>query len=384
MATIQEETTSGNYSCPRLNESLKTVIFDPHGDLHLIIGQVECIFENISAFKCRTVSVKRDDQGQIVYHWNPIADQTNILDEPLVRHVDASTDTSIDANSTAGINIDNSSSKESSDDNSSSKEEEDDLDEELINKVTQELEHYHKMAYRFVVCSKALARASRFFNRLLFGGFSESQKPEGGEQWTVHLPHDNPTAMWHLMAIAHGNAHWIAPKKQVDLNELYELAVLCDKYDMTRLIALFSSSWIKAVWDHHKKATGVVTFSQILWISWVLGDKEIFKQSVDMLSSLCFSDGQGRLRYEGGWTWYTRMPPYPDLFSTTLEPPGAYGESPNHHTCCICSCTYDALHLRPNSQTTLGASRCLPIPLPWYRRTDVGRKRRIRVRLCSL
>ena len=341
MVTTQEENHLGSYSCPHLDDTPQTIIFDPDGDLHLIIGQNECSFQSCREFKHRTVSVKRDSQGQVVYHWDPVADTSDPTREPYVRYVDASTDTSIDANDTGNINTDSEErtrSKESSDDQSSTEEEEDGLDEELINKVAQEEEHDHKKASRFVVCSKALARTSRFFKQLLFGGYSESKKPGDEEQWTVHLPDDHPRAMWFLMAIAHGNVHWIVSVKGVALEDLYEITVLGDKYDMTYLITPFSSSWIKAVWDGDE-CLDVPEQCQALWISWVLGHKEIFKQCVDLISTVCCSDEQGRLKYSCG------DGDYQFLFYRSLEPPGAQGKSPHNHAFCICSCTYAALSL---------------------------------------
>ncbi|KAF4420404.1 hypothetical protein CFRS1_v015485 [Colletotrichum fructicola] len=61
----------------------------------------------------------------------------------------------------------------------------------------------------FLVCSKALARASPVFEKMLFGPFAESRSsPESSKQepaWVVHLPEDDPDHMEAVLNILHFN-----------------------------------------------------------------------------------------------------------------------------------------------------------------------------------
>ncbi|KAK0381341.1 hypothetical protein CLIM01_01310 [Colletotrichum limetticola] len=82
--------------------------------------------------------------------------------------------------------------------------------------------------FDFVVCSRALARASPVFRAMLFGGFSES-KPEG-DIWIVKLPEDRPAPFSILLNIIHGC--FSAVPQKLKLDELYQLLVVTNKYDM--------------------------------------------------------------------------------------------------------------------------------------------------------
>ncbi|KAK1464054.1 hypothetical protein CMEL01_12815 [Colletotrichum melonis] len=76
--------------------------------------------------------------------------------------------------------------------------------------------------FDFVVCSRALARASPVFRAMLFSGFSES-KPEG-DTWIVKLPEDRPAPFFILLNIIHGC--FSAVPQKLELDELYQLLVV--------------------------------------------------------------------------------------------------------------------------------------------------------------
>ena len=67
--------------------------------------------------------------------------------------------------------------------------------------------HEHSQASIFQVDSRSLARGSKVFSKMLYGGFAESKQPADTNQefWTVCLPDDNPVFMELLFHIMHIN-----------------------------------------------------------------------------------------------------------------------------------------------------------------------------------
>ncbi|KXH62511.1 hypothetical protein CNYM01_01722 [Colletotrichum nymphaeae SA-01] len=95
--------------------------------------------------------------------------------------------------------------------------------------------------FEFVVCSRALARASPVFRAMLFDGFSES-KPEG-DTWIVKLPEDRPAPFFILLNIIHGC--FSAVPQKLELDELYQLLVVTNKYDMLSVIFQWAPIWFE-------------------------------------------------------------------------------------------------------------------------------------------
>ncbi|KAI0016179.1 hypothetical protein F4780DRAFT_760581 [Xylariomycetidae sp. FL0641] len=150
-------------------------------------------------------------------------------------------------------------------------------------------------AKSFIVCSKALSRSSAFFKKLLYGGFAESKskkrklgsesrkEAQGSEkgEWAVELPEDNPDAMERLLKILHCQFDAI-PFDYMPEAELYELTVLTDKYDLTRILRPWARAWCRAVNERAVTAgfapnAGRTTNQaqqegQRIWILWELGD----------------------------------------------------------------------------------------------------------------
>ncbi|KAK1676065.1 hypothetical protein BDP55DRAFT_768239 [Colletotrichum godetiae] len=93
----------------------------------------------------------------------------------------------------------------------------------------------------FVVCSRALARASSVFRAMLLGGFSES-KPER-DDWVVELPEVRTAPFSILLKIIHGR--FCEVPQSLTLEELYQLLVVTDKYDMVSVIFQLASTWFE-------------------------------------------------------------------------------------------------------------------------------------------
>ncbi|KAK1995871.1 hypothetical protein LX36DRAFT_672134 [Colletotrichum falcatum] len=127
-----------------------------------------------------------------------------------------------------------------------------------------------------IVCSRTLTRSSAVFRAMILTGFAES-KPAGESTWTVDLPDDefHPTLL--LLTIIHGNFASVPEKLKSE--ELYQLLVVADKYDMIHALKPMVPTWYRP----DKEATTIAGNEIFLWIAWVLGDK---KTSKILLSSL--------------------------------------------------------------------------------------------------
>lgn len=149
-------------------------------------------------------------------------------------------------------------------------------------------------AQTFVVCSKALARASKPFKAMLYGGFSES-KPRGGDaEWTVALPEDDPRALATIMYIIH-NSFAMVPGRMAQA-DLFKLTVLTDKYDMTEVLRPWAHIWIAPL----VKRQSTEHVDQLLWISWVLGHKTLFIEMVKQVQDGCDLNPLNQLCYPSG------------------------------------------------------------------------------------
>ncbi|KAH8901911.1 hypothetical protein BR93DRAFT_869279, partial [Coniochaeta sp. PMI_546] len=128
----------------------------------------------------------------------------------------------------------------------------------------------------FIVCSRALCRASPVFKMMLRGGFAES-KPTHGE-WLVKLPEDHPGALFILFNIIHGNFDRI-PQILVE-EKLYYLTIMTDKYDMTKSLRPWAARWLERIADAGRTLN---TGARRIWIAWELGDVKLFEWEAQYL-----------------------------------------------------------------------------------------------------
>ncbi|KAI8307384.1 hypothetical protein K4K61_003578 [Colletotrichum sp. SAR11_59] len=122
-------------------------------------------------------------------------------------------------------------------------------------------------AKTYFVCSKALARASTVFRKMLYGGFAESGHSDVDHGWTVDLPEDRQQPMEMMLNIVHG-AFEKLPEK-IELTELYTFLVVTEKYDATNITRPWAKGWME----------GVKTSMQnplLLGVAYELGDYQTF------------------------------------------------------------------------------------------------------------
>lgn len=125
----------------------------------------------------------------------------------------------------------------------------------------------------FQVCSRALARSAKFWEKMLYGSFAEGQAgQQDGSDWVVLLPDDRPEDLRILCFAVHGN--FDALPGDIAQDELLDLTVLAEKYDMIGSLKPFWKNWLKNP-------------------DYVTENASSAKELVDYLS-LCYKLGYGR------------------------------------------------------------------------------------------
>ena len=270
-AATPVENTSSIVNCPQQPISPTPISMDEDGDLHLVVGENKCLLP----------------------YKEPESD---------------------------------SESDSESDDGSTGQSEEDTT---IASPEQQDERHEHTQAITYIVCSKSLSRASRVWKRLLYGSFAESEKPEDGTQWTVHLPEDDPESMRVILSITHSCFDQIIPGiERLYLDEMYALTVLTDKYDLTRVLRPWARGWTRRIWySLHRRSEWVTAskgFVQCLWVTWELGDQAGFELSLELIAHKSALSEDGKLQNDAEFDWGS--PDEIPLFEKWMEPPGADGK----------------------------------------------------------
>lgn len=156
-----------------------------------------------------------------------------------------------------------------------------------------------KTKTRFLVCSKALSRSSRFWKRCLYGPFREA-KPAAGQDWVVEFPEDNPSGLHYLLLLVHGLGHKLP---QINLQLAFETTVLTNKYDMTRSLWAVGGSWLeclKPIPPNEIVYDSIVPQLKWLWVTKELGDsgqhRITFAELTQMVSRTADGDAHLLLR----------------------------------------------------------------------------------------
>ncbi|KAF9873761.1 hypothetical protein CkaCkLH20_08871 [Colletotrichum karsti] len=165
------------------------------------------------------------------------------------------------------------------------------------------------IAYEFVVCSRTIARWSSVFRAMLFSGFAESEPT--GSTWIVDLPEDQPSPLFIILSIAHG--YFENVPKSLSQNHLYQVLVVTEKYDMTKILRPYAATWFEPY-----KRVGDIEGSEIrLWISWELGHEKTFSRLARLLFMESRTNKDGELVDSEG---------VPLTSYNCLEPPGIIGK----------------------------------------------------------
>lgn len=152
-------------------------------------------------------------------------------------------------------------------------------------------EAFHKGGREFVVCSRTVARWSKVFNAMFFGGFAESISSARDGTWTVALPEDRAAPVFLILAIIHGT-HQPIPM-DLGRDELFDLLIVTEKYDMTHVLRPWASEWVQNLpLDHSENTTGQY---RDVWIAWELGCEASFCKMLNDILWDCRVDDAGQL-----------------------------------------------------------------------------------------
>jgi hypothetical protein len=176
----------------------------------------------------------------------------------------------------------------------------------------------------YVVCSRAVARASHVWKKMLYGRFAEAKPKEG--EWAVELPEDDAEAVGAFMNIIHFRFDSFPGRSDLTIKFLFQLAIIADKYDVTHLLRPWSSHWKSSLLQTAKKQFDL----RFLWISWALGHRELFTYMTFELVRLSTLDPDGKLRAPGG------EPLEEDVYVQALQISGERGACVSFIASAIC------------------------------------------------
>ncbi|KAI0880096.1 uncharacterized protein GGS22DRAFT_99794 [Annulohypoxylon maeteangense] len=162
------------------------------------------------------------------------------------------------------------------------------------------------LSAEFIVCSRAMARSSPFWRKLLYGEFAEgksAQSKDGKTAWVVKLPEDNSAAMGIILNIIHSRFDQVSGYDDfVYTTHLYNLCVLTDKYDMTHILRPWAKGWSRTTHIQCEKLGQSLRSKfchERLWIAWELGDFVTFDAMSKALLLNSSSSAGNNLRYVG-------------------------------------------------------------------------------------
>ncbi|KAF4469556.1 nuclear pore [Fusarium albosuccineum] len=154
----------------------------------------------------------------------------------------------------------------------------------------------------FGACSRALSRASPVFERMLYGNFIEARSRQAeGDEWIVELPEDKAEPFIVFLQIAHCRFNKVEKKLRLDL--LYDLTVLTNYYDCTRLLEPWMGAWMSGMEDEMRKSS--LNMAKALWISWEFGRKENFSR----IARRMLMDSEGGMAIDDAIFLDLKMPP---------------------------------------------------------------------------
>ncbi|KAJ1329837.1 BTB/POZ domain-containing protein 3/6 [Microdochium nivale] len=172
---------------------------------------------------------------------------------------------------------------------------------------------------RFKVCSRALARSSSMFEKMLYGVFAEAKSKfdaQPGKEWEIELPECPPLATKQLFEIMHckfialqtddgtkGTPQVEARQPQGDgtdsdeppassnksfighrpitLRQLYDLVIVADYCDSLAILRPWVDSWIKAM---NAKETTQGAIMRSAWVFFKLGLEDRYEEAVTQLA----------------------------------------------------------------------------------------------------
>lgn len=136
------------------------------------------------------------------------------------------------------------------------------------------------------------------------GRFLESTQPQPGDPQIVNFSDDDPGALRTLLDIGHLNFHNLPDDR--DVPEVFQLAVLCDKYDCIRLLRPWTGKW----YTHFDENRDKHDPGKRLFIAWAFGYDEEYKRLSRTLYKEITGPWQGSYQDEDGKKLNGLLPPH--------------------------------------------------------------------------
>lgn len=147
-------------------------------------------------------------------------------------------------------------------------------------------------AHRFRVSRDTMCMASTVWRAMLSreGQFSEATQKE------VAFPDDDPHAFYLILQVAH--LQFAKALQQMNLEDLAEVAILCDKYDTVALVRPFIPGWVQPFLCEHPAVDcddceieethlGVAGNEEFLTVAWGFGYSNAFRMlSEELLTTV--------------------------------------------------------------------------------------------------
>ncbi|KAK4663629.1 hypothetical protein QC763_610060 [Podospora pseudopauciseta] len=146
----------------------------------------------------------------------------------------------------------------------------------------------------FRIDSSTLRRTSEVFRAWICRWSTD--KPSDS-QWVFDLPEDDPASFKTILHIVHGQFDQATKTMaESDGSMLYELLVLCDKYNMAYMIKPWANAWLNRT---IKDTQDTPSYWKLAFIAWELGRYDLFIESCQniILTSQPSHDGSGLVAY---------------------------------------------------------------------------------------
>lgn len=175
----------------------------------------------------------------------------------------------------------------------------------------------------FKVCSRAMARASIVFDKMLYGQWAESkhhrridehhegQDHESGNgedgfgRWTVELPDEDPETFSFILSRIHDDDEKVP--NYPDFDTLHMLVIQIDKCDLFHLFARFVGKWTTALndyaYDFGLRAARLDVGrcdSTVLTIAWLLGQYKLLDVALNHITKNAKLDAEDHLVRQHG------------------------------------------------------------------------------------
>lgn len=145
----------------------------------------------------------------------------------------------------------------------------------------------------FIVSSVVLCHASAVWKTMLGpeGHFKEADTSVGTRE--VHFAEDDGDALLLLLRIAH--LEFAELPATLTYEQLLDVAILCDKYDVLRLVRPWSAKWE----DSWKPSACDSGHEESLFIAWTFGDVETYTKVTRLLVTESTSNDAGQCLRDG-------------------------------------------------------------------------------------